>query len=152
VSGLSACSALWPSSKARWCSFWGLANDITPVKEAKRIYALLSIGANLLVIIAKHFANILKVISMDEPLSNPWELSLKCLHIFVVAASLAILSLHGYVWSKVVRAQRSLPLVAVQSFCMIGVTIESVNMITGVRPLGKLFGPCALRVMTCYDL
>merc|ERR1740123_1831439 len=87
--------------------FWGLANDITPISEAKRIYNLLGIGANFSVIFAGPFINILTALDPDN--------SFKYLCLFVVAAAFAILGLHWFLLKFVIESKLSEPLLSADS-------------------------------------
>ena len=85
--------------------FWGLANDCTPVTEAKRIYALLGVGANFALIFAGPFIDILTRITQDPSLPDPWAVSLQYLCTFVVASSCAVLGLHWFLCDRVMAEQ-----------------------------------------------
>lgn len=86
--------------------FWGLANDCTPVTEAKRIYALLGVGANFALIFAGPFIDVLTRISNDPSLADPWAVSLRYLCTFVVASSCAILGLHWFLCDRVMASEQ----------------------------------------------
>ena len=86
--------------------FWGLANDCTPITEAKRIYALLGVGANFALIFAGPFIDVLTRITQDPSLPDPWAVSLRYLCTFVVASSCAILGLHWFLTDRVMAAEQ----------------------------------------------
>lgn len=61
--------------------FWGFANEITSVKDAKRFYAILGVGANIATIFSGQIAIFLSKDIMKFPLfsstDDPWGQSLK---------------------------------------------------------------------------
>ena len=85
--------------------FWGLANDCTPVTEAKRIYALLGVGANFALIFAGPFIDVLTRITKDPSLPDPWAVSLRYLCTFVVASSCVVLGLHWFLCDRVMASE-----------------------------------------------
>lgn len=56
--------------------FWGFANEVTKVEEAKRFYAIFALGANFSGVISGEFAQIVKMIPYQEWLpfneANQW--------------------------------------------------------------------------------
>ncbi|EOY26596.1 TLC ATP/ADP transporter isoform 2 [Theobroma cacao] len=78
--------------------FWGLANQITTVDEAKRFYPLFGLGANIALIFSgrtvKYFSNLRKNLG---PGVDGWAISLKGMMSIVVLMGLAICFLYWWV-------------------------------------------------------
>ncbi|KIC75182.1 ADP,ATP carrier protein 1 [Neochlamydia sp. EPS4] len=108
LSGLVACYRDWTFSlfyilAELWGSavlslmFWGFANDIMRVTEAKRFYTLLGLGANVALLVSGptivYFSNIQSRIPAGV---DPWQVSLNYLMTFVVLAGVSVLGI--YYW------------------------------------------------------
>ncbi len=96
-------SELW-SSTILSMLFWGFANEITKLGEAKRFYALIAIGLNLAAISSGQTGVLFGSSFLHSlfPLStNPWEQTLYSLTTIVLASGVAILILYRYIVRKV---------------------------------------------------
>uniref|UniRef100_A0A0D9YCF1 ADP,ATP carrier protein n=1 Tax=Oryza glumipatula TaxID=40148 RepID=A0A0D9YCF1_9ORYZ len=89
--------------------FWGFANQITTVEEAKEFYPLFGLGANIALIFSgrtvKYFSNLRKTLG---PGIDGWEVSLKGMMSLVVLLGLVITSIYWGV-NKFVLNDPSLP-------------------------------------------
>jgi AAA family ATP:ADP antiporter len=89
--------------------FWGFANQITTVDEAKEFYPLFGLGANIALIFSgrtvKYFSNLRKTLG---PGIDGWEVSLKGMMSIVVLLGLVISSIYWGV-NKFVLNDPSLP-------------------------------------------
>ncbi|TVU35789.1 hypothetical protein EJB05_17692, partial [Eragrostis curvula] len=89
--------------------FWGFANQITTVDEAKEFYPLFGLGANIALIFSgrtvKYFSNLRKTLG---PGVDGWEVSLKGMMSIVVILGLVISSIYWGV-NKFVLNDPSLP-------------------------------------------
>ncbi len=78
--------------------FWGFANDITKISEAKRFYALFGIGANLSLLVSGplsvHVSNIRKLVPAGV---DAWQISLNYITSFVVIAGLCTMALYWWI-------------------------------------------------------
>ncbi|CAN8233411.1 unnamed protein product [Cochlearia groenlandica] len=78
--------------------FWGFANQITTVDEAKKFYPLFGLGANVALIFSgrtvKYFSNLRKNLG---PGVDGWAVSLKAMMTIVVGMGLAICFLYWWV-------------------------------------------------------
>ncbi|KAL6614835.1 hypothetical protein ACP70R_037105 [Stipagrostis hirtigluma subsp. patula] len=90
--------------------FWGFANQITTVDEAKEFYPLFGLGANIALIFSgrtvKYFSNLRKTLG---PGIDGWEVSLKGMMSIVVLLGLVITSIYWGV-NKFVLNDPSLPM------------------------------------------
>lgn len=85
--------------------FWGFANDITKISEAKRFYALFGIGANLSLLVSGPMSVSVSNIRKSVPAGvDAWQISLNYLMTFVVIAGLITMGIywwiHRYVLTK----------------------------------------------------
>ncbi|ONM39860.1 Plastidic ATP/ADP-transporter [Zea mays] len=89
--------------------FWGFANQITTVDEAKEFYPLFGLGANIALIFSgrtvKYFSNLRRTLG---PGIDGWEVSLKGMMSIVVLLGLVITSIYWGV-NKFVLNDPSLP-------------------------------------------
>ena len=99
-------SELW-GSVALSLLFWGFANDIMKISEAKRFYALLGIGANLAlmisgpaIIMASNIRNKL------PPEIDAWGVSLKYLMSMVVVAGILVIAIYRWINKNVLTDPR----------------------------------------------
>lgn len=78
--------------------FWGFANQITRVTEAKRFYSLFGLGANLALLVSGpaiiQVSNIRKHLAADV---DPWQISLNYLMSMVVVAGIAIIATYWWI-------------------------------------------------------
>lgn len=108
LSGLVACYRNWTYSlfyilSELWGSavlslmFWGFANEISRVTEAKRFYTLLGLGANIALLLSGpaiiYFSDVSDRIAPGE---DPWQYSLNYLMGMVVAAGLMIVAIYWW--------------------------------------------------------
>ncbi|WCJ40637.1 ADP ATP carrier protein 1 chloroplastic [Euphorbia peplus] len=88
--------------------FWGLANQITTVDEAKKFYPMFGLGANIALIFSgrtvKYFSNMRKSLG---PGVDGWALSLKAMMSIVVLMGLAICGCYWWVNNYVPAPTRS---------------------------------------------
>ena len=71
--------------------FWGFANEITRVSEAKRFYALFGIGANLALVVSGPCIMLVSNIRAHVPAGvDPWGISLYMLMSLVIASGVII--------------------------------------------------------------
>jgi AAA family ATP:ADP antiporter len=79
--------------------FWGFANQVTKLGEAKRFYGILGVGANLSGIVAGSFA-----IAVSEFFgANNWESEMNTLILTITAAGVAVMFLFRW-FNKVILA------------------------------------------------
>lgn len=77
--------------------FWGFANEITRVSEAKRFYALFGIGANVALFCSGPATIIVSDIRQKVPQGmDPWGVSLNLLMSMVVLAGIGIIALYWW--------------------------------------------------------
>lgn len=83
--------------------FWGFANQITTVDEAKQFYPLFGLGANIALVFSgrtvKYFSNLRKNLG---PGVDGWAMSLKAMMSIVVALGLVICAIYWWVNKYVV--------------------------------------------------
>jgi AAA family ATP:ADP antiporter len=118
LSGLVACYRDWTFSvfyvlAELWGSavlslmFWGFANDIMRVTEAKRFYTLLGLGANVALLVSGptivYFSDIQSRIPAGV---DPWQVSLNYLMTFVVLAGLAVVAIYFWMNRNVLTDER----------------------------------------------
>lgn len=89
-------SELW-GSVALSLLFWGFANNITKVTEAKRFYSLFGLGANVALLVSGPAiilaSNIRKTVAAGV---DPWQISLNYLMGMVVVAGIAIIAIYWW--------------------------------------------------------
>lgn len=79
--------------------FWGFANEITKINEAKRFYALFGVGANLALLVSGPsivWASKLNA-SVAGGAGDPWQTSLNFLMSMVVFAGLVIMAVYWWI-------------------------------------------------------
>ena len=99
-------SELWGSAVLSLL-FWGFANEITKISEAKRFYALFGLGAN----IALYFSGeaIVQVSDIRKFLPagvDAWQISLNYLMGMVVVAGIAIMGIYAWINRNVLTDAR----------------------------------------------
>jgi AAA family ATP:ADP antiporter len=80
--------------------FWGFANDVTSVKDAKRFYGLFGVGTNFSGVIAGLVATSLSghVFNPSLPFGqNGWDQSVVFLNLLVIASSLLCMGLYWWI-------------------------------------------------------
>lgn len=118
LSGLVACYRNWTYSlfyilSELWGSavlslmFWGFANEISRVTEAKRFYTLLGLGANIALLLSGpaiiYFSDVSDRIA---PGQDPWQYSLNYLMSMVVVAGLLIVGIYWWMNRYVLTDKR----------------------------------------------
>ncbi|MEX1013445.1 MAG: Npt1/Npt2 family nucleotide transporter [Waddliaceae bacterium] len=85
--------------------FWGIANDVTKIGEARRFYTVLTIGANIAAICAGVVANMFsqgKVYNPNIPFgSNGWEQTVMLLMLLITACGIISMVLFWWLNRKV---------------------------------------------------
>ena len=97
-------SELW-SSAILSMLFWGFANEVTRVSEAKRFYGLIAIGLNIAAVTAGQVSVFLTtgfLRSMITFAANPWHQSVILLTVVVILSGCAILGIFHYLTREVV--------------------------------------------------
>lgn len=98
-------SELW-SNIVFFVLFWGFANQITRISEAKRFYGILGVGANLSGVLAGQVSVYLSKLNYNPDLgfgTTQWEQSMLFLVLLVVAAGAIILFLFNWMYRKVLN-------------------------------------------------
>jgi len=99
-------SELW-GSVALSLLFWGFANDITKIAEAKRFYALFGLGANVALVFSGEAiyrtSNIRKFL---PPEIDAWQISLNYLMGMIVVAGIAIIAIYYWINKNVLTDPR----------------------------------------------
>lgn len=99
-------SELW-GSVALSLLFWGFANDIMKVTEAKRFYAVLGLGANLALLVSGPFIIFVSDIRKRIPEGqDAWGVSLNYLMSMVVIAGLLVMGLYWWINKNVLTDPR----------------------------------------------
>ncbi|MCB1113393.1 MAG: NTP/NDP exchange transporter [Chlamydiia bacterium] len=117
LSGLISCYRDWTLSlfyilSELWGSvvlsllFWGFANDITKVTEAKRFYSLFGLGANLALLFSG--PAIVWVSQQQEslPPESAWQISLNYLMGMVFVAGMAVVAIYWWINRNVLTDPR----------------------------------------------
>lgn len=87
--------------------FWGFANQITKVTEAKRFYSLFGLGANLALLVSGPAIVLVSNIRKTLPANvDAWQVSLNYLMGMVVVAGLAILAIYWWINRTVLTDSR----------------------------------------------
>lgn len=109
--GLIGCIKYWPYAvfyvlSELWGSavlsllFWGFANEIMKITEAKRVYTLLGIGANIALLCSgpyiMYVSNIRASLPEGTPNSVAWQISLNYLMGMVVIACLSVIAIYWW--------------------------------------------------------
>lgn len=118
LNGLVACYRNWTYSlfyilSELWGSvvlsllFWGFANDITRVLEAKRFYSLFGLGANLALLFSGPAIVYVSDIRKHLPEgADAWQVSLNYLMGMVVIAGLAVIAIYWWINRNVLTDPR----------------------------------------------
>jgi AAA family ATP:ADP antiporter len=83
--------------------FWGFANDVTSVKDAKRFYGLLALGTNLSGIVAGIVAPILSSHTFNPLLpfgADGWDQSVTFLNLMIIGVALVCIGIYWWLNSK----------------------------------------------------
>lgn len=89
--------------------FWGFANQVTSVKNAKRYYAILGLGANLATIMAGQLAvtlsgNLYKIPFISS--QDEWGATLSLITLVVVSGGLMTIALYRYLTHHVFKDEK----------------------------------------------
>lgn len=99
-------SELWGSAVLS-LMFWGFANDIMKITEAKRFYTLLGLGANVALLVSGpaivYFSDIRKHL---PPGVDAWQVSLNYLMALVVLAGITIIGVYWWMQRNVMNDPR----------------------------------------------
>ncbi len=99
-------SELWGSAVLS-LMFWGFANDIMKVTEAKRVYTFFGMGANVALLLSGpsiiYFSNIRKLLPPDV---DAWQITLNYLMGMVVIACLCIYAIYWWIQRNVLTDTR----------------------------------------------
>lgn len=99
-------SELWGSAVLS-LMFWGFANEISRVTEAKRFYTLLGLGANVALLLSGpaiiYFSNVQKDL---PPGVDPWQYSLNYLMSMVVVSGIIIVGIYWWMNRAVLTDKR----------------------------------------------
>ena len=118
LSGLVACYRNWTFSlfyilAELWGSavlslmFWGFANDIMKVTEAKRFYTLLGLGANVALLLSGPAIYYVSQVQHSLPPGvDPWQYSLNWLMTMVIVAGLFTVALYWWMNRNVLTDPR----------------------------------------------
>ncbi|KPK33247.1 MAG: AAA family ATPase [Chlamydiae bacterium SM23_39] len=99
-------SELW-GSVALSLLFWGFANDIMKVTEAKRFYSILGLGANLALLVSGPAIVLASNISQKlPPHIDAWGVSLNYLMTIVVIAGVIIIGIYNWMHKYVLTDTR----------------------------------------------
>ncbi len=97
-------SELW-SSAVLSMLFWGFANEVTRLGEAKRFYGLIAIGLNLAAITSGQVSVFLSgdfLRSRFAITENPWHQSIVLLTVVVLLSGVAIVGIYRYLTKEVI--------------------------------------------------
>lgn len=99
-------SELW-GSVALSLVLWGFVNDITRVKEAKRFYTMLGLGANIALLISgpliTYFANVREKL---PPEVDAWGMTLNYLMTSVVVSGIILMGIYAWMQKNVLSDPR----------------------------------------------
>ena len=94
--------------------FWGFANEVISINEAKRFYALFGVGANIAGILSGQIAIYLssnKFFSLIPYGHNAWEQSVLFLNATILAIGIIIIMLFRYTAKKINSAKTETPVI-----------------------------------------
>jgi AAA family ATP:ADP antiporter len=87
--------------------FWGFANDIMRVSEAKRIYSLFALGANAALLVSGPCIYYFSKITQSLPAgTDPWQVTLNYLMAMVILNGLAIVGTYYWMQRNVLTDKR----------------------------------------------
>ena len=89
--------------------FWGFANDITPLHEAKRFYPIFGIGANVALLASGPL--MMRVAKWGKTMAagDSWEVSLKVLMSAVLASGIVLMLVFSWIQKHVLTDPRLCP-------------------------------------------
>ena len=89
--------------------FWGFANQITRIREAKRFYLVFGLGANVALPFAgqfvRHFSNLDNLVGIEDP----WGYTLSRLTPLIVVSGIIVMFLYNYMTHVVMKDPRFAP-------------------------------------------
>lgn len=91
--------------------FWGFANEITSVVEAKRYYGILTVGANIATIVSGHITILLSIQAFDLSYifgTDRWGQSLGLVTFVVVTAGLLAMGIFRWYHKRVINRDHTL--------------------------------------------
>lgn len=98
---------LWGSVVASLL-FWGLANEVTTVEEAKKYYPLFGLGANVALIFSGQYVKFVSNMRAKlAPGVDAWAVSLNYLMGAVAASGGVLLLAHKHIQDKIISKQKS---------------------------------------------
>ncbi len=101
-------SELWGSAILS-LAFWGFANDITPVSEAKRIYPLFALGANIALMVSGPTVYYFSKVGENLPQGvDPWQVSLNWMMGAVAVSGVIIVAAYRWMQVNVLTDERFL--------------------------------------------
>ncbi len=87
--------------------FWGFANDITPLSQAKRCYGILNIGSNMAPLVGGYLGNLLiEKMLLTNPTANQLEATLPSLLLLVSGFGLAGVGIFYWINRKIVPYEK----------------------------------------------
>jgi len=84
--------------------FWGFANEVTPVHEAKRFYSLFGVGANISGSLGGYVASLYAQHSFTSAIpygKTAWEQSLLFMNLTVIIGGVLIIFIYRYIHKKI---------------------------------------------------
>lgn len=100
-------SELW-SSAILSMLFWGFANEVTAIGEARRFYVLIALGLNVAAIVSGSVSIFLTsdfLYSHLTIMEQPWHQSVILLTVAVICSGIVIMGLYRYATKKLLRGQ-----------------------------------------------
>jgi AAA family ATP:ADP antiporter len=89
--------------------FWGFANEVTRVEEAKKYYPLFGLGANVALIFSGQYVRFVSGMRRASTAVDPWATSLKWLMGAVAASGMAVMGLYRYMQTQVMTDPECVP-------------------------------------------
>jgi AAA family ATP:ADP antiporter len=89
--------------------FWGFANEVTKVEEAKKYYPLFGLGANVALIFSGQYVRFVSSLRRSSTAADPWGTSLKLLMGAVAASGCMVLALFRFMQTKVMTDPECVP-------------------------------------------
>jgi AAA family ATP:ADP antiporter len=89
--------------------FWGFANEVTRVEEAKKYYPLFGLGANVALIFSGQYVRFVSALRRSSTAIDPWGTSLKWLMAAVAGSGAMVLGLFRYMQTRVMTDPDCVP-------------------------------------------
>ena len=100
LTGFYVCSELWSTIILSVC-FWGFANEVTQLSEARRFYSVFGIGSNFATIVASLLSLFLSQNQVFNPLipfgQDAWEQTMMILVLVIIASGICVIGLFWWV-------------------------------------------------------